>query len=179
MSAFRFFGLWAVTWVVAALFPAWCGAASTPVLLRLVGVEGAAPIEIEVRDRPEPGKVEEARAEGRWQISAGETVRTAVPPAPCAVELYSGTGLSPELIGRVIVRYARAAAGWVPEFRLDEEPTVARVNGQWVPLSLASGSPGLLVQHGGTLPNAEGFFRSIEFSLTTGPVAITAWRVLR
>lgn len=111
-----------------------------------------------------------------WRLKAGDTVTGSARPGDRVIELYTGTLHAPTLLCRVIVRYYRAASGWIPQFRLDEEPLVARVNGRWRPLDPARGLAGL-VQIGSTLPNGDGFFPTIEFGLGGAMLPIVAWQV--
>lgn len=112
-----------------------------------------------------------------WTLKPGDTVTADARPPDRVIELYTGSLQAPSLLCRVVLRYYPQGARWTPHFRLDEEPLVARVNGRWQPLELIRGAAGLLVRHGGTLPNADGFFPTIEFGLSAGGLSIVAWQV--
>lgn len=111
-----------------------------------------------------------------WRIKAGDAVGGNAQPGDRVVELYTGTPHAPTFLCRVVLRYYRGKSGWLPQFRLDEEPLVARINGRWQPLDPARGLAGL-VQFGSTLPNGEGFFPTIEFGLGGAMLPIVAWQV--
>jgi hypothetical protein len=149
---------------------------------RLLFVLGAAdttgkPVHHEVREKTGLQTPKEVRAYARWHVVPGETVNAAAAPSPRVVDLYGGTPQSPELVARVLVRYFGAAGKWIPHYQLTEEPAVVHRGGRWAPLTIGQGMPGLIIQHGGTLPNADGFFPRIEFSLTTGSLPLGAWLV--
>ncbi len=148
-------------------------------LLLVLGGTGASGKSVRIEVRAKPGiqvaKVVEASA--RWHVLPGETVDTKDPPGLRVVDLYSGTSRSPELVARILVRYFGSAGKWVPHYQMTEEPAVVRREGRWAPVMIGQGMPGLIVQHGSTLPNANGFFPRIEFSVTTGPLAVGAWLV--
>jgi hypothetical protein len=130
-------------------------------------------VALKILDVPEAQRVDPIAASDRWTLQAGDTLPVAARPPDRVVELYSGTALAPFLLCRVALRYYPGAGGWVPQFRFDEDPAVAFVNGRWQ----SAGDINGLVRYGGTLPNADGFFPTIEFGLGAGPLAIVAWRV--
>lgn len=163
--------------LAALLLPAAAHAAER-LLLVLAGADsGGRTVRVEVRDQPGVQAPKEVRAQARWQVLPGEAVRAPQAPAARLVELYGGTAQSPELVARVEVRYFDTAGRWVPHYRISEEPAVVRRDGRWAPVLIGQGMPGLIVRHGGTLPNADGYFPRIEFSLTTGALALSAWQV--
>lgn len=135
------------------------------------------PVRLEIRETPELQVPKEVKASARWQVLPGETVRTPTRPSPRVVELYAGQMQPPELVARLLVSYFGDAGRWTPFYRISEEPAVVRQGGRWTPVTIGQGMPGLIVQHGGMLPNADGFFARIEFSLTTGSLAPGAWLV--
>lgn len=116
-------------------------------------------------------------AQARWHVLPGDAVRAKEAPPGRMVELYAGTATAPESVARVLVRYFASGNAWVPHYRITDEPAVVRRDDRWAPVMIGQGMPGLIVQHGGTLPNADGFFPRIEFSLTTGLLAVSAWQV--
>lgn len=151
--------------------------AAERLLLVLGATAGDRPVRIEVREKPGIQTPKEVTAYPRWHVLPGESVRTKEAPVPRVVDLYAGTAQSPELVARVLVRYFGGAGKWIPHYRITEEPAVVRRDGRWAPVMIGLGMPGLIVQHGGTLPNADGFFPRIELSLTTGSLAPSAWLV--
>lgn len=114
-----------------------------------------------------------------WKLKPGDRVTADARPPDRVIELYTGTPQAPSLLCRVVLRHYADPAGWTPHFLLDEEPLVAKVGGRWQPLELIRGAGGMLVRHGNTLANAEGFFPTIEFGLSAGLLPIVAWRVVR
>ena len=114
----------------------------------------------------------------RWTIRPGEALEAPRRPAERIVALFHGPAASSQLLCRIVVRYyADAHGGWVPHFQLQDEPAVVREGDRWRPLTLNRGVPALIILTSSTLPNAEGFFPSLEFALTTGPIAIDHWAV--
>ncbi len=114
----------------------------------------------------------------QWIISAGDAIQSDSRPDDRVVSFYKGVGNEGILLFMIKVRYYQNSNGlWVPQFQLDEEPLVARINGRWQPLASVHGVPNLIVQTGNTLPNADGYFISLQFGFTTGPTTIDAWIV--
>jgi hypothetical protein len=114
----------------------------------------------------------------KWIIRAGDALKAGSRPDDRSVNFYQGAGTQSSLLFIVKVRYYQNAAGrWVPQFLLDEEPMVMRKNGRWQPLTTAQGVSSLIVQTGTALQNAEGYFPSLEFGMTTGAISIDAWLV--
>ena len=161
-------GLWTLVLALLAL-PA--GAAER----KLLSLESAPTntVELAVLDKPGAQQADPIAAFPTWKLKPGDPIRADARPPDRIVELYSGTVLAPSLLCRVLLRYYASDSGWTPQFQLDDEPAVARVNGRWQPLGGIAG----LVRFGNTLPNAEGFFPTIEFGLGAGSLSIVAWQV--
>lgn len=154
-------------------------AASTPVLMLLEHTEAGKQIQtkIEVIDglvvSPDKGK-----PQTKWIIRAGDALKSGSRPGDRSVNFYQIAGTQSTLLIIVKVRYYQNATGqWVPQFLLNDEPLVIRKNGRWLPLTSVQGVPSLIVQTGAALPNAEGYFPSLEFGMTTGATSIDAWLV--
>jgi len=155
-------------------------AASTPVLMLLEHTQAGKPVQtkIELKDglvvSPDKGK-----PQAKWIIRAGDAFKSAVQPGDRTVNFYQSTGIQQStLLFIVKVRYYQNRAGyWLPQFLLNEEPLVMRKNGRWQPLTSVQGVASLIVQTGTALPNAEGYFPSLEFGMTTGATSIDAWLV--
>jgi len=100
-------------------------------------------------------------------------------PSDRAVELYQSTTQARSLVCIVHVRYFRNPRGqWAANFQLVEQPLVARdANGNWKPFSEIRGAPGLIVLTGSALPNAEGFYPSLEFGMNLKKVYVNSWAV--
>ena len=154
-------------------------AASTPVLMLLEHTQAGKQIQarIEVKDglvaSPDKGK-----PQAKWIIRAGDALKSEVQPGDRSVNFYQSTDTQSTLLFIVKVRYYQNAVGrWVPQFLINEEPLVIRKNGRWQPLTTVQGVPSLIVQTGTALPNAEGYFASLEFGMSTGATSIDAWLV--
>ena len=132
-------------------------------------------VELKVLDKAGPQPAASIVPAPAWRLLPGETLTAAERPRDRLIELYAGTPQSPSLLARVWLRYYRGAAGWTAYFRLEEVPLVALVNGRWQPLDPARGVVGLVLQ-GNALPNAEGFFPTLEFGLGGGTLAIVGWQ---
>jgi hypothetical protein len=123
---------------------------STPVLLLLEHTEAGKQIQtkIELKD----GLVtspEKGKPQTKWIIRAGDALKSEVHPGDRSVNFYQATGAENTLLFVVKVRYYQNATG----------------------------VPSLIVRTGTALPNAEGYFPSLEFGMTTGATSIDAWLV--
>jgi hypothetical protein len=113
-----------------------------------------------------------------WRLRPGRDVEGGGAPPERQVEFLHRSGETLESLCIVQVRYFRVAGNWRPFFRLDETPLFARdAAGRWRPLAVPGGSPALLQLQGSVLPNADGYYPRLEFSLTTGSAAIDSWVV--
>jgi len=101
-------------------------------------------------------------------------------PSDRAVELYQSNTQGRSLVCIVHVRYFRNRTGlWTANFQLVEQPLVARdAQGNWKPFTEIRGAAGLIVLTSSTLPNAEGFYPSLEFGMNLKKVYVNSW-VLR
>ncbi len=163
--------------VVPAVQP--IAAADSPVLMLLQytinGKESTISVHAKAGtvDGPAGGK-----PQPKWTILPGDALKAPTAPSGHVVELFRGSEVERTLLCRVVVKYfPRRDGKWVPGFRLDEEPLVARVNNRWVPITTIRGVPTLIVLTSSTLPNAEGFYPSLEFGLSTGLASIDSWAV--
>jgi len=154
-------------------------AASTPVLMLLEHTQAGKQIQTKIEVKgglvasPDKGK-----PQAKWIIRAGDALNSEGQPGDRSVNFYQSTDTQNTLLFIVKVRYYQKAAGrWVPQFLLNEEPLVIRQNGRWQPLTTVQGVPNLIERTGTALPNAEGYFASLEFGMSTGATAIDAWLV--
>ena len=166
----------ALAWLVLA---GQAVAARPPVLVVLAHTDGGKTIAAKIETKaglvasPDQGK-----RRAQWALRTGETVKSATRPADRVVSFYQGTGTQTALLFIVKTRYYPNNDGkWVPQFLIDQEPLVTRVNGRWQPLTTVQGVPSLIVITSNTLPNAEGYYSALDFSFTTGPTSIDAWQV--
>ncbi|MCR4333209.1 MAG: hypothetical protein NUV34_10995 [Sulfuricaulis sp.] len=169
--------------VVAAMllmsFTSVLHAASTPVLMLLEHREAGKPIQTRIEMKaglvasPDKGK-----PQAKWIIRAGDALKSQAQPGDRTVNFYQSTDTQSTLLFFVKVRYFQYVAGrWAPQFQLNEEPLVIRKNGGWQPLTTVQGVTSLIVRTGTALPNAEGYFPSLEFGMATGAISIDAWLV--
>jgi hypothetical protein len=114
----------------------------------------------------------------RWTIIPGQALPAETKPLDRVVELYRGAGTARVLLSVVQVRYFRNNVGlWVPHFLLVEQPLLRRDGDRWQPLTALAGAPGFMVLTGSALPNAEGFYPTLEFGLSNGRLQIDTWVV--
>jgi hypothetical protein len=113
----------------------------------------------------------------KWALQPGATLDPSVQPRDVTVELYRGEAGERVLLCSIIVRYYRDANGaWVPYYRLDQEALVKRTaDGRWQPVTTGGGT--LIVITSNTLPNAEGFYPSLEFIPSSDLLQIDSWIV--
>ena len=154
-------------------------AASTPVLMILQHTEADKLVETKIEVTggkvlsPDAGKPQQ-----RWTIRTGDVIQSGDQPADRTVHFYKDTGSEGTPLFIVKVRYFQNNEGrWVPKFQLNEEPLVVRRGDRWLPLTTTQGVPNLIAQTGNTLPNAEGYYPSLEVGLTTDALAIDFWVV--
>ena len=164
--------------LLAGVAPA-VSAAKPPVLMILAHPQADKMIETKIEIKS--GLVmspEKGRPQQKWIIRAGDAIASDSRPGERRVNFYQGAGNQTVLLFIVMARYYPNDGGkWVARFQLNEEPLVARVNGRWQPLGSVRGVPNLIARTGTALPNAEGYFASLEFGFTTGAAAIDAWQV--
>lgn len=114
----------------------------------------------------------------KWAVLPGQAIASAQRPADRVVHLFRKVGLQQSHICSINLRYYPDKEGaWIPHFQMDEQPAVVRRNGRWVPIKQLQGISSLIVLTSSTLPNAEGFYPSLEFGLTIGMTSIDAWIV--
>ncbi len=154
-------------------------AVSADTTLLVVQREAAGAKALPIVDKPATVESPQAGALSiGWSISAGEVVRGRDRPADRQVDFYQGKpGPQRELLCTLLVRYFPVSEGWAPRYRLREELFFMRQGERWVPLKTIDGEPSVIIQMGNTLPNVEGYYPSLRFGLTTGPITIDAWRV--
>jgi hypothetical protein len=114
-----------------------------------------------------------------WQLRPGESLKGANRPADKFIELIFLVNDTDQTLCVVEVRYFLDGGRWKPYFRIDDSPLVIRDpnSGLWRPAGYVDGNPSLLMFIGPKIPNLEGYYSELDFSLTTGPLAITSYRV--
>ncbi|MHB1951932.1 MAG: hypothetical protein ACYCQK_10730 [Acidiferrobacteraceae bacterium] len=115
-----------------------------------------------------------------WSLVPGDTLSRSTAPAPRRVDLYQKTAGKLKLVAVIKVRYFADRHGdWVPYFRMSEQLYFVPTGNGWKPLALVGGVPSMVSATSQALPNAEGYYPSLTFSSTTGPITIDAWAVYR
>ncbi len=139
-------------------------------------------VAVEIKVEAKPGAaVSPTRGKefDKWTLRPGSAFASKTRPEEMLVELYRGADTEGVLLCSIDIRYFRDNRGvWVPHYQLNQEALVTRdKNGNWQPLTAVRGAPSLIVLTNATLPNAEGFYPSLEFGLTNGPLQIDSWVV--
>ena len=153
---------------------------AAPVIMLLEHMEDGERISTKIEAVSDPKASPHA---GKGQLSfailPGDALDTKQRPYDRIVHLFRQVGLARVPLCTVSVRYYKNRENeWLPHFQLNQEPLFVRKNGRWVPLSqVKSGITSLIVLTSSTLPNAEGFYPSLEFGLTTGLTFIDSWVV--
>lgn len=111
-----------------------------------------------------------------WRLTPGDAVRH--PRTPRSVRLYQKIPGGLKLMAVIKVRYFAQAGRWVPEYRISEQMYFVPTPGGWKPLAFANGVPSLLSYTSPTLPNAQGYYHALAFSLTSALMAVDAWEVV-
>lgn len=111
-----------------------------------------------------------------WRVAPGDWVRH--PLAPRALRLYQNARAGLKLMAIIKVRYFPEAGHFVPKYRVSEQMYFVPTPGGWKPLAFAHGVPSLLTYTSQTLPNAQGYYHSLSFSLTSAVMPIDAWEVV-
>ncbi|GMR17610.1 MAG: hypothetical protein BMS9Abin33_0002 [Gammaproteobacteria bacterium] len=111
-------------------------------------------------------------------IKPGTVVKQESRPGERTVSLFRGAGRERVLVCKIKVRYYRdSKETWVPEFRLYQEPVIVpKAGGGWKPIGSITGEAGGVVLTGNSLANAEGYYKSLEFSLGIGKTQIDSWQ---
>ncbi|HYA36834.1 MAG TPA: hypothetical protein VEI74_00970 [Candidatus Methylomirabilis sp.] len=153
--------------------------ASTPALMILAHAETGKQVETKIEAKSGAGVAPgQGKPQEQWVIRSGDAIKSDTQPTDRAVKFYRGTSGEGMLLFIIKVRYFRNVQGaWVPQYQLDEEPLVTQVNGRWQPLTTVQGVPSLIVITSNTLPNADGFYSSLDFRFSAGPMSIDAWSV--
>ena len=113
----------------------------------------------------------------KWSVRSGETLTSGVRPADRLVELYQASGTQATLLCAVQVRYFQNRDGqWQPHYVMIDEPLVMRQGERWLPGTALRGNAALVVITNATLPNAEGFYPTLEFGLSIGTTPIDLWQ---
>ncbi len=152
--------------------------AATPILMVLEHLEQGHHLRMDVEAKAGEA-VSPTRGKGfdKWALLPGNPLVVDAQPTDITVELFRGTPTQGVRWCTVTIRYYRDARGvWVPHYRLDQEAFVARgKDGRWLPFAAAGTS--LIVLTSSTLPNADGFYPSLEFIPSSDLLQIDSWVV--
>lgn len=114
----------------------------------------------------------------RIGIQPGTPLSSENRPGNRIVALFRGAGKERVLIGIIKVRYYPTRDGrWEPRYQLHHEPVIVRDGGRWRPVGSMAGDAGGITLTNNTLPNAEGYFASLEFSVGIGTTYVDSWQV--
>lgn len=154
--------------------------AKEPVVLVLTYVENDKAVSQDIRGDVGSFPLKRSKSpQYEWSLRSGDSVKGADRPDDKFIELSHLVHDAEQPFCVVEVRYYLDAGRWKPAFRIDDTPLVVRDpnTGQWRALGYVEGNPSLLMFIGPKLPNPEGYFSELRFTLTTGPMAITSYRV--
>ncbi len=152
---------------------------AAPVIMLLEHMENGERISTEIEAVPD---LKASPHAGKGQLSfailPGDAFNTKQRPNDRTVHLFRIVGLERVPLCTVGVRYYKNRKNkWLPHFQLNQEPLFIRKDKRWVPLTTVKGIATLIVLTSSTLPNAEGYYPSLEFGLTTGLTFIDSWVV--
>ena len=155
--------------------------AAAPVLLTLESTDRGLP-RVSATIKAEGGGLTPSPARGhkreKWTLRPGEALTSDARPADRLVELYQASGTQAPLLCAVRVRSSQNKGGaWQPHYVMLDEPLVMRKGDRWLPGTALRGNAALVVLTSATLPNAEGFYPTLEFSLSIGTTPIDYWQV--
>ena len=154
--------------------------AAAPVILLLEHMEDGERISTEIKAvRDLKASPHAGKGQLSFAILPGDALDTERRPNDRIVHLFRQVGLARVPLCTVGVRYYKDRKNkWLPHFQLNQEPLFIRKDKRWVPLSQVKGGiTSLIVLTSSTLPNAEGYYPSLEFGLTTGLTFIDSWVV--
>ncbi len=178
------FGRWAGKAFAALIFflaGSFIAQAAAPVLLTLESADPGQP-HVRATIKAEGGGLTASPARGhkreKWRLRPGEALTSDARPADRLVELYQASGTQTTLLCAVQVRYFQNKEGqWQPHYVMLDEPLVMRRGERWLPGTALRGNAALVVLTSATLPNAEGFYSTLEFGLSIGTTPIDYWQV--
>lgn len=153
--------------------------AAAPVIMLLEHIEAGQRFTTEIKALPDLMESPHAgKGQLKFAILPGEALKAKLRPNDRMVHLFRQVGLERVPLCTVSVRYFRDRdTTWLPHFQLNQEPLFIRKNKRWVPLNTVKGIATMIVLTSSTLPNAEGYYPSLEFGVTTGLTFIDSWVV--
>jgi hypothetical protein len=162
--------------VVTAYFSS---AARAEILLVLEHAEKGKKISTEIKNEigtfPSPYQ---NNSQASWTIRQGEAVPAKSAPLARQIDFYQRNGREYELVCTVELKYFQDKKNlWLPRYRINQEMLFVRDGNTWRPLTTVEGIPSLIQQTSTQFPNMEGYYSTLDFGLTTGSIAIDAWKV--
>ncbi len=113
-----------------------------------------------------------------WTIKQGEAVRAKSAPLARQIDFYRLNGREYELLCTVELKYFEEKKNvWSPRYRINQEMLFTKEGDKWRPLKIVEGIPSLIQYSNNQFPNIEGYYSTLDFGLTTSPIAIDAWKV--
>lgn len=112
-----------------------------------------------------------------WILREGDTLKQANPPPERLIQLYQYSGRDPQILCTINVKYARSRSGWRPAYLI-----IPRTKEVWDGKRLISAPANETVQAFVNFPkvppaNADGFYHTLAFGLTSGASHIDGWEV--
>ena len=115
----------------------------------------------------------------RVTIKPGTEVDSIQRPGEVRLNLYRGADNQRVLVGALNVRYYRSDDDkWIPRYLLAQEPIIIRQGNRLIPLETTVGS-GNAVLVGNNLPNAEGYYSELTFTLGLGKTFVDSWQLAK
>ena len=115
----------------------------------------------------------------RITIKPGTEVDSVQRPGEFRLNLYRGADNQRVLVGALNVRYYRSDDDkWIPRYLLAQEPIIIRQGNRLIPLETTVGS-GNAVLVGNNLPNAEGYYSELTFTLGLGKTFVDSWQLAK
>lgn len=167
--------------IMAALLMAMLGAApaaqaKAPALVILQAPTGTklkpTPIRDQIGKFPSPVT---GKPQSSWILAGGDARASPNPPPDRLVRLYHAVDNQLLLLCTLVVKYSLYDNKWIPAYRIEERFVLMHNDKQ--PLPSGMGDIDLAVMTGPELADANGFYRRLEFSLSSRPVTIDAWEV--
>ena len=114
----------------------------------------------------------------RIGIRGGDLISSVRRPPDFVIGLYRGRGKQRVLVTRMLLRFFKAGPErWQPYYQPHQEPVIVRQGDRWIPLTTVAGTGGLVLT-GGYLPNANGYYKQLEFTLGLNNNHIDSWEML-
>ena len=164
--------------MIAMLVTAPVAQAKEPALVILQAPAGSKLKPTPIRDRvgkfPSPVA---GKPQSSWILTPGDARKSSVSPPNRVVQLYHTVDKKPALLCTLTVQYSPHNGKWIPAYRIEERVVLMRDGKRVKPLPSGAGEIDLVVMTNSSLPDVNGFYSRLEFSLPSRRVAIDAWEV--